>query len=608
MNRQDALQRQINRLDRNLDRLQQTSNRLTHIRLLVALGGVTITAVLFTIPDLRVLAWLSLAVFIGGFSWVVTLHRRVTDNIAQHTAWRTIKQGHLARLALDMRYIPTPPRANAMQHPLATDLDLQNLHRVLNTAVSGGGSKRLQDWLLPTELDYEATTARQQRVRELMNKPLFRDKLTLVAVIAAEDIRESGEGQTLLDWLESDPPQTNVRRWLLGLGLLSATNLTLLGLVATGILSDAPLLLTLPAYAILFVTQFRFIQNTFEEALTVEGALRRIDAVMRYLERDRYGAMPAVRDLAAPIIEQKPSRVLRRATLVISGASLRANPIFWLLVNMFIPWDFFFADRLERLKQNLTDELPQWLEVWHDLEALSSLANFAYLNPAYTFPALEQGEGVVFDAQQIGHPLIPQDMRVRNDFAFNNLGDVVIITGSNMSGKSSFLRTLGVNLVLAYAGGTVCADGLNITLFRLYTSMRVTDSLDNGISFFYAEVKRLKEVLDAINAHTEPPVFYLIDEIFRGTNNRERLVGSQAYIRALVGSNSVGLIATHDLELASLVNESDHIRNAHFREDVAEGRMVFDYVLRDGPSPTTNALRIMALEGLPVQTEAQQAP
>ncbi len=606
-NRHNALQRQLTRLDRNLAQLQKASGRLTNIRLLVALGGVTLTAILFTIPEVRLLGWISLVIFVAVFSGVVRLHRRVTQNIAQHTAWRTIKQTHIARMTLDMRHIPTSLRPEQFRHMLATDLDLQNLHRVVNTAVSDGGSRRLRDWLLPVKPDYEATIARQQRVRELIGQPIFRDKLTLAAVIAAEDIRESGEGQTLLDWLESDPPQTDVRRWLIVLGVLSAINLSLLALVGLGILQDAPLLLTLPTYAILFVFQFRYIQNTFEEALTVEAALRRIDAVMRYLERDRYHAMPNVRNLAAPIIEKRPSRVLRRSTLVISGASLRANPIFWLLVNMFIPWDFFFADRLERLKQELADELPQWLDVWHEMEALSSLATFAYLNPDYTFPNIAQGHDRVFTAQQIGHPLIPRDGRVCNDFAFDNLGDVVIITGSNMAGKSSFLRTLGVNLVLAYAGGTVCADELNTTLLRLYTSMRVTDSLDNGISFFYAEVKRLKGLLEAIQQEDREPVFYLIDEIFRGTNNRERLIGSQSFIRALVGSGSIGLIATHDLELASLTSESQHIRNVHFREDVVDGRMVFDFVLRNGPSPTTNALRIMEMEGLPVQSTVGEA-
>ena len=175
-----------------------------------------------------------------------------------------------------------------------------------------------------------------------------------------------------------------------------------------------------------------------------------------------------------------------------------------------------------------------------------------------------------------------------------------MITGANMAGKSSFLRTLGVNLRMAYAGGTVDAVELEAGLFRVFSCIRVTDSLETGTSYFYAEVKRLKALLDAAQAEDSMPVFYVIDEIFRGTNNRERLIGSRAYIRALLNANGLGLIATHDLELAKLAEENPAVRNFHFRETIEEGRMVFEYQLRAGPCPTTNALKVMALAGLPV--------
>ncbi|MEL6272338.1 MAG: MutS family DNA mismatch repair protein, partial [Chloroflexota bacterium] len=261
--------------------------------------------------------------------------------------------------------------------------------------------------------------------------------------------------------------------------------------------------------------------------------------------------------------------------------------------------------RLETLKTDLQQQLPQWLDIWHEVEALSSLATLAYLNPSATVPTVDESVSEVFHAVEIGHPLIEDENRVTNSFTFRQVGENVIITGSNMSGKSSFLRTLGVNLSLAYAGGRVFAERMDTTIFRLYTSIRVTDSLDDGISYFYAEVRRLKGLLEAIKVEDAPPVFFLIDEIFRGTNNRERLIGSRSYIRALENSNCVGLVATHDLELVQLADGDPLIRNFHFREDVLDGRMVFDYTLREGPSPTTNALRIMRMEGLPVETETE---
>jgi DNA mismatch repair ATPase MutS len=179
-------------------------------------------------------------------------------------------------------------------------------------------------------------------------------------------------------------------------------------------------------------------------------------------------------------------------------------------------------------------------------------------------------------------------------------GEVALITGSNMSGKSTFLRTVGVNLALAYAGAPVNAAKLDLHLMRLFTCIQVADSLADGFSYFYAEVHRLKRLLDQMKINDSVPLFYLIDEIFRGTNNRERRIGSRAYVQALANSAGVGIISTHDLELAKLAIESNSILNYNFRDDVIEGKMVFDYCLRPGPSPTTNALKIMELEGLPV--------
>jgi DNA mismatch repair ATPase MutS len=174
-----------------------------------------------------------------------------------------------------------------------------------------------------------------------------------------------------------------------------------------------------------------------------------------------------------------------------------------------------------------------------------------------------------------------------------------------MAGKSSFLRTIGINLRLAYAGGAVVAESLQTSLFRLYTSIQIHDSLTDGFSFFYAEVRRLQALLVALQQEAERPLFFLIDEIFRGTNNRERLIGSQAYLRALIGGNGIGLIATHDLELVKLANELPGVQNYHFRDAVVNGRMIFDYKLHPGPSPTTNALKIMQLAGLPIEVPAQ---
>ncbi|MFN2217343.1 MAG: MutS-related protein, partial [Anaerolineae bacterium] len=300
-----------------------------------------------------------------------------------------------------------------------------------------------------------------------------------------------------------------------------------------------------------------------------------------------------------------------RITRVVAALSLRENLLLRFILNALLPWDAFLAHRLNRTKADIAERAPAWMDVWFELEALSSLANFGYLNPEYSFPdivALEGQDPVPpFDARGLGHPLIPDEGKVCNDFTVPQLGQVTVITGSNMAGKSVFLKTVGVNLALAYAGGPVSAKRLRALPFRLFTSMGISDSVTDGISFFYAEVRRLKALVTELEREHPLPLLFCIDEIFRGTNNRERLIGSRAYVRALAGKHGLGFIATHDLELAKLAGELPQVVNFHFRDRVEDGRMVFDYVLQPGPCPTTNALRIMQLEGLPVDAASMDA-
>jgi DNA mismatch repair ATPase MutS len=248
------------------------------------------------------------------------------------------------------------------------------------------------------------------------------------------------------------------------------------------------------------------------------------------------------------------------------------------------------------------------LEAWYEIEALTSLANYSSSHPGHAFPELlPVNAQPVLELTDLGHPLIHPGEVVTNDFILPGLGEIILITGSNMSGKSTFLRTVGAALVLAFAGSPVPARRMRTIPFRLFTSMNVTDSLSDGISFFYAEVRRLKALLDALEADHAFPLLFLIDEIFRGTNNRERQIGSWAYTRALAGRNGTGFLSTHDLELANLAGENSLIKNFHFRETIQDGKMVFDFKIHPGASPTTNALRIMALAGLPLPSEKERS-
>ena len=599
--RLQGLLRQITRVEGRLVGLRRQSERLTAVRLtLFFLGGVGSGAIFIT---LGAAVWAAtFLLFFVPFVVAVVVHRRLERSLRRHQVWLQLKQHQVARIRLDWAVLPLPTVADPpADHPFARDFDLlgaRSLHHLLQTAVSHEGSQRLADWLLNPVPDLATTQRRQNQVRELQAKPLFRDKLALNARLL-EDKSGGWAGQPLLDWLQQPtvPPQTRHILWLLaGLGLLN------LGLLLGNVLAGWAAWWVVPAllYAAIFMLASRRSQSLFKEAWFVETRLRQLTAVFHLLETFHHAGSLA--ELVAPLqtAEKRPSHLLRRVSRIAAAAGIQNNPVLWLLLNFFTPWDLYFAYRLDQARQTLAELLPGWLDCWYELEALGSLANFGYLNPATTYPTFVAASSDVscFAATQIAHPLLPEAGRVGNDFRIKRVGQLFILTGSNMSGKSSFLRTLGVNLCLAYAGGPVLANSLTTALFRPFAAIRVTDSVVDGFSYFYAEVRRLRALLDALQQPGALPLFFLIDEIFRGTNNRERLIGSRAYIQALVGQNGVGLIATHDLELVQLADEMPAIANRHFRDEVVAGQMVFDYTLRPGPSPTTNALKIMRLAGL----------
>jgi len=603
--RLNALENQIKRLTRRLADLRAVSDQFTRWRVGIFIVGLIAAFAGFTMNN--TLGWTAVALFALIFIGVARLHGRVKTSLRRHEIWRQIKRTHIARMRLDWDKIPAPSVTDYHEgHPFALDLDLageRSVHHLLDTAISRGGSARLLDWLLATVPDLEKIQHRQALVRELIPLSAFREKLTLVASMAsAKDggIKGRFDGLRLLRWLEQGGDKTaQLRQALTVLGGLSAVNIVLIALFQfAGI---PPLFIgTLAVYALYSAFQWNTLGGLFDDALRLQAELNRLQAVLDYLEHYPYGKNVLLRTLCAPFLEDaaRPSRQLGRVGRTLAAASLQRNPVLWITVNLIVPWDVFFAYQLERNKQDLAAVLPRWLDALHELEALIALATFAYLNPAHVFPVITSGAGLKITSA--GHPLIVAESKVSNDFALNNVGEAVIITGSNMSGKSSFLRTLGVNLQLAYAGGVVDATDFEAGLFRVFACIRVSDSVVDGFSYFYAEVRRLKALLNALKEDNPYPLFFLIDEIFRGTNNRERLIGSRAYIRALVGGNGMGLISTHDLELVKLADEMAQITNDHFKEEVIDGRMVFDYRLRSGPSPTTNALKIMQLEGLPI--------
>lgn len=411
-------------------------------------------------------------------------------------------------------------------------------------------------------------------------------------------------GRRILDWVNQEPDRIYPSVFIVIAGIIGWTFLTLFILYGLNILPSLwliPLLL----YIIIYQRQSKKINGAFENAEDIQDDIVKIRFLFQHIEKFPAHTNPNMKKFLEPFLTQggSPSGLLLEMENTITKVLWRENPISKLVLNFLMPWDIYFAYKFVHQRNKIREHMKEWLTLLYELEALNSLANFGYVNSGYIFPGITDKEEFLFKAVRLGHPLIPEDAKVCNDFEITVKDEVALITGSNMSGKSTFLKTLGVNLALAYAGAPVNAERLDTSLYRLFTCIKVSDSVTDGISYFYAEVKRLRQLLDELGSDSSTPVFYLIDEIFKGTNNRERLTGSRAYIKFISDKNGVGAVSTHDLELVALENELDNIKNFHFREEVKDGRMVFDYTLRPGPCPTTNALKVMKSEGLPTDDE-----
>ncbi|MBZ0200931.1 MAG: hypothetical protein K8H86_13755, partial [Ignavibacteriaceae bacterium] len=343
-------------------------------------------------------------------------------------------------------------------------------------------------------------------------------------------------------------------------------------------------------------------KESFKRILEVEEELGRFYKIFNFLENYNFGKNKHAEKFCSTFKNKKnsPGFYFKQLNRINTAFAFQQNPLTAITLNFVFPWNYFFAAKLEKLKYSLSEKIDEWLSLFYELEAINSIATFASLNPEYIFPSFIKVENnFSLNAENIAHPLIPYDNSVKNNFSLDGKNKVCIVTGSNMSGKSTFIKCLGANIVIANAGGPANASKMSFTSIRLFSCIKISDSVTDGISYFYAEVKRLKMLLDNLKLNNNVPVFYLIDEIFKGTNNRERLEGSRSYINEIIKLNGSGLITTHDLELTSLENKG-RIFNYHFREEASEGKMIFDYKLREGPCPTTNALKIMKMEGLPV--------
>jgi hypothetical protein len=551
------------------------------------------------------------AALLVAFAVLVRVHGRLAARHRRAVIRRQVNEEALLRMARDWERLPPPRRPVAVppDHPYAADLDVTgraSLLHLLDTTTTPVGAATLAGWLLaPAEPPVVAR--RQEAVAEVAPMLDLRQELQLLGRLRAA---VDPDPEPFLRWAEGGPPR-GWRAMLLWAWVGPALALL------TGLLWLAHLM-PLPLWSPLLVVNAAVGLRLGARAEAVLGPVRSHQGALAAYG-GRLGLLAAarvdserLRDLreAASAGGLPAPRLLRRLDAIVGFAIPPGSAQYLLFQSLFL-WNVHVLGAVERWRALAGRRARGWMEALGELEALAALGGLAYGEPAWAFPELDAGADRM-EATALGHPLIAPDRRVDNDVTIGPPGGVLLVTGSNMSGKSTLLRAVGTNAVLAGAGGPVCATRLRLPPLRVWTSMRIADSLERGVSHFLAELRRLKEVVEAADEATAAggaPVCYLLDEVLQGTNTAERQVAARAILRHLAGRRAIGAVSTHDLTLADDPETARLVRHVHFRETIAsEGggpAMTFDYRLRPGLATSTNALLLMELIGLHVADPAR---
>jgi hypothetical protein len=551
-------------------------------------------------------AWLSfarhavspgwLAVPAAGFAALVFAHARVLQRNERALRAQRLYERGLERL--DGRWIGSGPDGAhlAGDHEYARDLDLfgtGSLFQLMNTARTEAGEDTLGSWLRrPAAI--EEVRARQAAVAELTRAIDFRESL---AVIAAE--ARVGRTSALNRWAELEAAGAT-RGALAIFAVCGLTMVTVIAAAMAGRIGTSVVLVWLAVQIAVVLRARPWVGAVISRVEAASSDLDVFRELLETVERMSFSA-PRLAALRDRLIEHDvpPSRRIARLQTAVSLLEQCEHNPYARLVAAPLLGRAQLASVIDRWHAANRAALAGWIAVVGELEAFGSLATYAFEHPADPFPALT-AEAPIFEATGIAHPLLPERVVVRNDVRIGGTGpQVLVVSGSNMSGKSTLLRAVGVNTVLAHMGAPVRAVQLRLSPLALGATLKIEDSLQAGHSRFYTEILRIRAIVE--RARGPVPVLFLLDEILHGTNSHDRRIGAEAIVRALVSAGAIGLVTTHDLALTELVPQlGPRAANVHFEDRIEGGRMVFDYRMREGVVERSNALALMREIGLDV--------
>ncbi len=589
--------RRVRYYGRLLDKVSKNMNVISLLRLVTA-GALIVTLIFASSLGGQLITGSISLLWMLLFSYLVIRHRKLREAHKYISILIDVNVDSIKRL--EGRWTEFKDSGEDFideKHKFSYDLDIfgqGSLFQWINSANTYMGRVRLSNILKQPYKDKETIIKRQEAISELSTKRWLRHKLQVEGRMLDE---KSVNIEALINWAKTKQP-LYCRVFMIGifrvLPIITISTF-LLAFVAHIIIEGIPLLLIIFQFMLLTInlkkrnwefTQVYKYKKSIKVYKRILGNLEKVNFRSRYL-RELSDGLFNNKGLSAP-------QQLKRLEILVGRIENRNNMIF-LLINVIFLWDYQCLIELERWKRESGLILEEWLQKIGEIEALSSFGTIAYDYPNWTMPQITEKPSLL-QAKEIGHPLLT-NRQVCNDVNIQDSLQILLITGSNMSGKSTFLRTIGINLVLAYAGAPVCARSMICSLFSIHTCMRISDNLEKGISSFYGELLRIKEIVKATEEDIQ--VFFILDEILKGTNSYDRHIGAKKLVKQLQGKGYIGLVSTHDLELGVLERESKNtIKNYHFQEYYKDNEIRFDYQLREGISTTRNALYLMKMIGI----------
>jgi len=488
-------------------------------------------------------------------------------------------------------------RYQRTDHIYSDDLDVfghGSLFQLINSARTRLGEDTLAAWLQAPASPAQIR-ARQTAVESLRQRGDLREKCALLDAKAHQELDQNH----LIAWAGESPHPVALKTRLTAMAFALAASTTLAGWLLTDV-GYLPLLVVLLfeiPFLFVFRNQVKRVAQTMDQA---SSGLTILSQMLTLIEEEQFddGYLQAIRT-RLDVDDHCPSRRIHQLENLVQSLNNSLQNQFFVPIALLLCLPIQLVHRIEIWRERVGSHIPEWLATVGEFEALIAFSGYAFEHPADVFPEIAE-DGLCLEATQVGHPLIPAEQCVRNDVRLDAQQQLILISGSNMSGKSTLLRTTGVNVVLALAGAPVCAERLRICPMQVATVMRISDSLQDGKSLFYAVISRLKSVVE-LTGSSALPLLFLLDEILQGTNSHDRRVGTEGIIQKLLSHGAIGLITTHDLALTEIVDAlQPRAINQHFADDLSEGQMTFDYRIHPGVVQKSNALALMRLMGLEV--------